>query len=114
MARNGIQFQKGLSLAEFQKLYGPDEQCEFALEKARWPDGFRCPRCSREQHGLVYGRRLKRYQCRSCGHQITLTAGTIMQATQLRLTAWFLAFYLIGQVQTGISSMELSCHLAVT
>ncbi len=30
---------------------------------------------------MVYGRRLKRYQCSSCGHQATLTAGTIMQAT---------------------------------
>ena len=42
MARNGIQCQKGLSLPEFQRLYGTEEQCEAALEKARWPDGFRC------------------------------------------------------------------------
>ena len=35
MARNGIQFQKGLSLPEFQKLYGSEAQCESALEKAR-------------------------------------------------------------------------------
>ena len=33
------------------------------------------------EHGLVYGRKLKRYQCRACGHQATLTAGTIMRAT---------------------------------
>ena len=39
MARSGIQFQKGLSLPEFQRLYGTEEQCEAALEKARWPDG---------------------------------------------------------------------------
>jgi transposase-like protein len=92
MARNRIQFQKGLSLPEFQKLYGTEAHCEAALEKARWPDGFRCPRCGEHEHGLVYGRRLKRYQCRSCGHQATLTSGTIMQATKLPLTVWFLAF----------------------
>ena len=113
MARNGIQFQKGLSLLAFQRLYGTEEQCEAALEKARWPDGFRCPRCGGQHHGLVYGRRLKRYQCRNCGHQATLTAGTIMQATKLPLTTWFLAFYLIGQAKTGISSLELSRHLGV-
>ena len=55
----------------------------------------------------------KRYQCRHCGHQATLTAGTIMQATKLPLTTWFLAFYLIGQAKTGISSLELSRHLGV-
>jgi len=113
MARNGIQFQKGLSLLEFQRLYATEEQCEAALEKARWSDGFRCPRCGGHEHGLVYGRRLKRYQCRACGHQATLTAGTIMQATKLPLTSWFLAFYMIGQAKTGISSLELSRHLGV-
>ncbi|MBD2551386.1 transposase, partial [Microcystis elabens FACHB-917] len=113
MARNSIQFQKGLSLPAFQRLYGTEEQCEAALEKARWPDGFRCPRCNGHEHGLVYGRRLKRYQCRNCGHQATLTAGTIMQATKLPLTTWFLASYLIGQAKTGISSLELSRHLGV-
>jgi len=113
MARNAIQFQKGLSLSEFIRLYGTEEQCESALEKVRWPDGFRCPRCHSHEHGLVYGRRLKRYQCRNCGHQATLTAGTIMQATRLPLTTWFQAFYLIGQAKTGISSLELSRHLNV-
>ena len=83
------------------------------MEKARWPDGFPCPRCNGHEHGLVYGRRLKRYQCRNCGHQATLTAGTIMQATNLPLTTWFLAFYLIGQAKTGISSLELSRHLGM-
>jgi hypothetical protein len=55
----------------------------------------------------------KRYQCRHCGHQATLTAGMIMQATKLPLTTWFLAFYLIGQAKSGISSLELSRHLGV-
>jgi hypothetical protein len=64
MSRNDIRFQKALSLPEFQRLYGIEEQCETALEKARWPDGFRCPRCRGYEHGLVYCRRLKPYQCR--------------------------------------------------
>lgn len=113
MARSGIQFQKGLSLPEFLRLYGSEEQCEAALEKARWPDGFRCPRCGSHEHGLVYGRRRKRYQCRCCSHQATLTVGTITQATKLPLTTWFLGFYLIGQAKTEISSLELSRHLSV-
>jgi transposase-like protein len=113
MARRAIQFQKGLSLSEFQRLYGTEDLCEAALEKTRWPDGFRCPRCGGNEHGLVYGRRLKRYQCRICRHQATLTSGTIMQATKLPLTTWFQAFYLIGQAKIGISSLELSRHLDV-
>lgn len=70
-----------------------------AQENVCWPDGFRCLRCGGHEHGLVYGRRLERYRCRSCGHQATLTAGISMEATKLPLSIWFLAVYLIGQAQ---------------
>ncbi len=113
MAMNRIQFQSGLSLPKFMELYGTEEKCEAALEQARWPDGFRCPRCEGKEYGLIGGRRHKRYQCRSCRHQATLTAGTIMEATKLPLTTWFLAFYLVGQAKTGISSLAMMRHLGV-
>ncbi len=93
-----IQFQAGLSLPRFIELDGTEEKCEAALEQARWPDGFRCRRCECKGYGLIHGRRHKRYQCRSCRHhQATLTAGTILDATKLPLTTWFLAFYLVGR-----------------
>ncbi|MCT0232667.1 transposase, partial [Synechococcus sp. CS-1327] len=110
---NRIQFQSGLSLPKFIDLYGTEEKCEAALEHARWSDGFRCPRCECQKYGLIGGRRHKRYQCRSCRHQATLTAGTILEATKLPLTTWFLAFYLVGQARTGISSLALRRHLGV-
>ena len=33
MGRNAIQFQKGLSVPEFQNLYGTEAQCEEVLVK---------------------------------------------------------------------------------
>jgi hypothetical protein len=36
MARSAIQCQRGLSLSEFQRLYGSEEKCEVALENAGW------------------------------------------------------------------------------
>jgi len=113
MAMSRIQFQAGMSLSQFLELYGTEEQCHAALEVARWPDGFRCPRCGAEDHGHVNGRRHRRYQCRSCRHQTTVTAGTIMEATKLPLTKWFQAFYLIGDAKTGISSLSLKRKLGV-
>ena len=113
MSRHAIQFQKGLSLREFKSRYGNEAQCEAAPEEARGRDGFRCLRCGGSGHGLVYGRRVKRCQCQSCGHQATLTTGTIMEATKLPLAVWFLGFYIIGQAKTGIFSLELNRHLGV-
>ncbi len=92
MAMNRIQFQAGLSLPEFIQLYGTEENCEGALEQVCAADGFRCPRCECKEYGLIYGRRHKRYQCRSCRHQATLTAVTILEATKLPLTTGSLLF----------------------
>ena len=49
MPMNRIQFQPGLSLAEFLRHYGDEAQCEAAVVKARWPNGFVCDRrqCTR-------------------------------------------------------------------
>ena len=46
MARNRIQFQPGLSMPAFLKDSATEAQCERALEGLRWPEGFRCPRCT--------------------------------------------------------------------
>jgi len=61
MAMNRIQFQAGQSLPEFIQLYGTEENCEAALEQARWPEGFRSPRCECKEYRLIHGRRHMRY-----------------------------------------------------
>jgi len=45
MTMNRVQFQPGLSMAEFMSRYGSDEQCEAALVESRWPTEFVCPAC---------------------------------------------------------------------
>jgi hypothetical protein len=45
MARSRIQFQRGLSEAEFAALYGDEDKCWVQVVAWRWPGGFRCPRC---------------------------------------------------------------------
>ena len=53
-----------MSLPQVMELYGTEEKCEAPLHQARWPEVFIFPRCGEKEHGLVYGRRLKRYPCR--------------------------------------------------
>ena len=45
MTTNRVQFQAGLSMAEFMDRYGSDDKCEAALIASRWPSGFACPAC---------------------------------------------------------------------
>ena len=104
MARNKIQFQKGLSERQFRASYGTEEQCRAALAAWRWPQGFVCPRCAGRRCCEIKERKL--YQCGSCRHQVSLSAGTIFHSTKLELIVWFQAIYLVTQTKKGISSLE--------
>jgi Transposase zinc-ribbon domain/Transposase DDE domain len=50
MARNKMQFQRGLSDVEFDRLYGTKELCRKAVFSWRWPDGVECPACGGAAH----------------------------------------------------------------
>ena len=112
MARNKVQFQKGLSEAQFAVLYGTEDQCREAVMRWRWPSGFVCPVCAGEHHSFVKTRAL--YQCTACRRQTSVIAGTIFAATKVPLCTWFRAMYHLTQSKGGISSIELGRRLGVT
>ncbi len=112
MARNSVQFQKGLSEAEFERQYGTEAACRAALFRWRWPEGFECPICGERRHSEVRSRLL--FQCSACRRQTSLTAGTIFAAAKLPLRTWFRAIYHLTQSKQGISSLELARRLGVT
>ena len=89
MARNKVQFQKGVSLNDFIKQYGSEAQCFDALYAWRWPKGFQCPACGHDKCCQLTNRKLQ--QCNRCNRQTSLTAGTIFESTKLPLTLWFQA-----------------------
>lgn len=113
MAKNRVQFQKGLSLPEFFSRYGTEAQCAETLFQWRWPQGFVCPECGHaEGYSEIKTRGL--LQCRHCRHQTSLTAGTVFASTKLPLSTWFLAMYLLTQQKNAVSALELSRHLGVS
>ena len=80
MAKNTVQFQKGMSLPEFLKNYASEDACWEALFKLRWPEGFRCPECEHHSHCRLKSRKL--IQCHRCHHQTSLTANTVFSHTK--------------------------------
>jgi hypothetical protein len=75
MARNVVQFQKGLSEPEFERRYGTEEQCRAIVIASLCPKGFECLICGATQYSLVTTRGL--YQCAKCRRQTSPIAGTI-------------------------------------
>ena len=114
MPMNRVQFQPGLSMPEFFGQFGTEAQCEAALERTRWPQGFHCPHCGHTEHYVLRVRARKTFQCKACRQQTSLIAGTLFQGTKLALSVWFLAIYLISQAKTGLSALALKRHLGVS
>jgi transposase-like protein len=114
MARNKVQFQKGMSEAEFDALYGTEALCHDALVRWRWPEGFECPECGERRHCIVKRGARTLHQCNACRRQTSVKAGTVFAASKLPLRVWFKAMYLMTQSKKGISSIELGRRLGVT
>jgi transposase-like protein len=114
MARNKVQFQKGMSEAQFGDLYGTEALCHAALVRWRWPGGFECPDCNGREHCIVKRGPRILYQCNACRKQTSVTAGTVFASSKVPLRLWFRAMYLMTQSKKGISSIELGRRLGVT
>lgn len=89
-------------MVEFEAAFPTEAACRDYLFRLRWPEGFRGPRC---QHGKAWpvGRGL--FECANCGHQASVTAGTIFQDTRKPLTLWCRAIWWVTSQKTGASAL---------
>ncbi len=97
------------TLVEFERMFGTEEQCRAYLERQKWPDGFRCPKCGGTTAWVLKCRLL--WVCTACQHQVSLTAGTACHKTRKPLKAWFWTIYLMTSSKRGLSAKELQRHL---
>ena len=58
---------------------GAEAACLAFLQRVRWRESFRCPRCAGSEAWLTNTGHLK---CRKCRRRTSLTAGTIFERTQ--------------------------------
>ena len=96
-------------LPSFLARFGTDAQCRAYLVEVRWPDGFRCTDCGHDRAWSHHRRLIE--ECRACGKQHSILAGTIFEQTKTGLARWFLAIYLVTSSKGGISALELQRQL---
>jgi len=89
-----------------------EQQCVDLLMRARWPEGFRCPRCGSAEHCRISGRRLPLFACAACRRQCSLISGTVMERSRVPLRKWFTAIALISS--GPISAAALAVQIRVT
>jgi len=104
--------QEEMTYKEFMERFQTEQDCRTHMFNMRWPNGFECPKCHHREYGFIQYRNL--YQCKHCGHQASLTAGTIMHKSHTGLREWFLAIFLIVHDKRGISATQLSKDIGVS
>lgn len=99
------------SLEEAQREFSTQLKCEEYLAKKRWPNGVVCPCC-----GMVHPAYIPKYRkwyCKDCGYQFSVTAGTIFHSTKLPLTKWMVAAWFLCHSPKGCSAKQLERILGV-
>ncbi len=98
------------TIAEFHKLFASENACRKFLFKLRWRGGFVCPRC---QGSEIWPTTRDLLVCKACGHQASLTAGTLFQDTHKPLSLWFRAMWWVTRQENGASALSLQRELGL-
>lgn len=86
---------------EFLSRFQSDDDCWEYLFAIRWPKGFHCPKCNSTKYCI---NKRKVAECINCGHQLSVTAGTIFHGTRKPLLLWFHVMWWISAQKTGVSA----------
>jgi transposase-like protein len=93
-----------MTFREFIKQFPDEAHCREYLYKLRFPNGFVCPKCENNEYWKI-GDQL--YECRKCGRQSSVIAGTIFQDTRKPLLDWFVAIWWVTTQKNGASAEGL-------
>ena len=89
---------------EFEATYSDESACRQVLVQLRWGGPPACSRCREVKcWELADGR----FECRACGHQMSVTSGTPLQGTRKPLRLWFRAIWEMCARKNGISAKDL-------
>jgi transposase-like protein len=89
---------------EFEAMFPDEEACRRYLIEVRWGGQPQCGKCG---HDDTWELSNGRFECRRCGHQTSVTAGTVLHKTRKPLRMWFRAIWEMSVRKNGISAKEL-------
>lgn len=95
---------------EFEVVISSEQNAREYLESIRWPNGFVCPVCKSKSAWKIVS---DRWECKDCGRQTSITAGTIFQDTRYPLSIWFQAIWYITGQKHGTSALGLQKLLGI-
>jgi transposase-like protein len=103
------------NLKDLFAKFSDETVCREHLIKQRWPNGkVICQYCGHDKcYRIENG---DRFKCANnkCYKRFRVTVGTIFEASNIPLSKWFIAQYIIMSHKKGISSIQLGKDIGVT
>jgi transposase-like protein len=100
-------------LDKFFKKVSTEKQARDLVWQTRFGvDGLKCPKCIGDSFFELKSRPEVR-ECKACGYQIRLRAGTVFQDSRTSMLTWVRAIYLMMQGKRGVSALELQRQLEI-
>lgn len=93
------------TVLEFEERFASEDDCRAFWIEARWNGHVTCQACGGGEVWPLTRRQL--YECAQCGHQTSLTSGTLLAGTRKPFKAWFRAVFEISVHRHGISAKDL-------
>ena len=113
MARNPVQFQKGISLNEFLSLYGTEQQCFDALYRLAMAQRLRVPEL-RPRPRLPVDPHTSSSSAIAATARPPLPPAPSSRPPSWPLTVWFQGIYFMTQDKKGVSAMKLHRQLGIS
>lgn len=89
---------------EFLSKFKNEDDCWNYIFEIRCPNGFVCPKCKSNKYWIT---EQKLIHCSTCGHQASITGGTIFHGTRKPLLLWFYIMWWVSAQKTGASANNL-------
>ena len=109
-----------MNFAELAPYFSDEAKAIEFIESLMWPDGAVCPHCEgRERLSRIKANPEKRvrhglWKCGPCRKQFTVKIGTIFEGSNIPMTKWLMAIYMMCTVKKGVSASQIERSLGIS
>jgi len=114
--KENMESKDELNLMTLAQEYADEDKARDLLESLLWPDGPVCPHCKNHKGKAIYklnpkaGSKTRKgvHKCGACRKQFTVTVGTILEDSHIKISKWLMAFFILCSSKKSISALQLS------
>lgn len=101
------------NLKQLMTKFQDEQVCRDYLVQHRWGGKPVCPYCGCERSYKIENG--KRFKCanKECHKKYSVTVGTVAEDSNIPLSTWFAAIYILSSHKKGISSVQLGKDLGI-